>query len=248
MEICPLLKLCLFDKVQMVNSDLLRRTGAELIGTYALVTAGCGAIMVNAETGALGHIGIAFTFGLIIMVMIAATGHISGAHFNPAVTIAFALTRHFPWRDIPFYVVGQTIGAILGAVTLRLMLGDVAGIGATLPSGSVAQSFGLEVLLTSLLMFVIISVATDARAVGETAAIAIGATVGLDALWGGPISGASMNPARSIGPALVAGIGTDQWIYIFAPIIGAAIGGFLYQWLREPVSTKNLSSPQVEKT
>lgn len=221
-----------------MDKGLLRRAGAELVGTYTLVTAGCGAIMVNAETGALGHIGIAFTFGLIIMVMIAATGHISGAHFNPAVTISFALTRHFPWRDVPFYVIGQTLGAILGAVTLRLLIGDVASIGTTLPSGSLAQSFGLEVLLTAVLMFVIISVATDTRAVGETAAIAIGATVGLDALWGGPISGASMNPARSIGPALVAGIGTDQWIYVLAPIIGAIIGGFLYQWLRESISDK----------
>lgn len=219
-----------------MDTGLLRRAGAELIGTYALVTAGCGAIMVNAETGALGHIGIAFTFGLIIMVMIAATGHISGAHFNPAVTISFALTRHFPWRDVPFYIVGQTLGAILGAMTLRLVIGDVARIGTTLPSGSVAQSFGLEVLLTAVLMFVIIAVATDTRAVGETAAIAIGATVGLDALWGGPISGASMNPARSIGPALIAGIGTDQWIYIVAPIIGAILGGLAYQIIRKPSS------------
>lgn len=217
-----------------MDTGLLRRAGAELIGTYALVTAGCGAIMVNAETGALGHIGIAFTFGLIIMVMIAATGHISGAHFNPAVTIAFALTHHFPWLEVPFYVVGQTLGAILGAVTLRFVIGDVASIGTTLPSGTVAQSFGLEVLLTAVLMFVIIAVATDTRAVGETAAIAIGATVGLDALWGGPISGASMNPARSIGPALVAGIGTDQWIYIVAPIIGAILGGLAYQIIRKP--------------
>lgn len=218
-----------------MDTWLLRRTGAELVGTYALVTAGCGAIMVNAETAALGHIGIAFTFGLVIMVMIAATGHISGAHFNPAVTVAFALTRHFPWREVPFYVGGQTMGAILGSLTLRLVIGDAANLGATLPAGSVGQSFGLEVLLTASLMFVIISVATDTRAVGETAAIAIGATVAVNALWAGPISGASMNPARSLGPALVAGIGQDQWIYIVAPLIGAAIGGLLYQWIRQPV-------------
>lgn len=218
-----------------MDTGLFKRAGAELVGTYALVAAGCGAIMVNAETGALGHVGIAFTFGLIIMVMIAATGHISGAHFNPAVTISFALTRHFPWRDVPFYIMGQTFGAILGALTLRLVIGDIASFGTTIPSGSVAQSFGMEVLLTAVLMFVIIAVATDTRAVGETAAIAIGATVGLSALWGGPISGASMNPARSIGPALVAGIDANQWIYILAPIIGAIIGGFIYQWLRESV-------------
>lgn len=212
---------------------MMRRAGAELIGTYGLVTAGCGAIMVDAQTGALGHIGIAVTFGLIIMVMIAATGHISGAHFNPSVTVAFALTRHFPWRDVPFYVGGQFVGAVLGALTLRLIIGDVAHAGMTLPSGSVEQSFGLEVLLTAVLMFVIISVATDTRAVGETAALAIGAVVALGALWGGPISGASMNPARSLGPALVAGVWTAQWIYVVAPIIGAIIGGFIYQWIRD---------------
>lgn len=221
-----------------MKPTIIRRAGAELVGTYALVTAGCGAIMVNAETGALGHIGVAFTFGLVIMVMIAAVGHLSGAHFNPAVTVAFALTRHFPWREVPFYIGGQFLGALFGAITLRLLIGDVAGLGATLPAGSAAQSFGLEVLLTAALMFVIIAVATDTRAVGETAALAIGATVALDALWGGQISGASMNPARSLGPALVAGIFEQQWIYLTAPFIGAAIGGFVYQWLRQPTETE----------
>ncbi len=220
-----------------MNNGLLRRAGAELVGTYALVTAGCGAIMVNAQKGELGHIGIALTFGLIILVMIAACGHLSGAHFNPAVTIAFALTRHFPRREVIYYIVGQIIGAALGAFTLRLLLGDIAGLGVTLPSGTVGQSFGLEVLLTAVLMFVIISVATDTRAIGAPAAIAIGFTVALDALWGGPISGASMNPARSLGPALVVGIWTDQWVYIAAPIIGACIGAFLYQLLRTPESS-----------
>jgi MIP family channel proteins len=190
--------------------------------------------MVNAQTGALTHVGIALTFGLIITVMIAATGHISGAHFNPAVTIAFALTRHFPWREVMYYVIAQMLGAILGAATLRLLIGDIAALGATLPSGSALQSFGLEVLLTAVLMFVIISVATDTRAIGTPAALAIGFTVTLDALWGGPISGASMNPARSLGPALIAGIGENQWVYLLAPIIGAAIGAALYQWIREP--------------
>lgn len=219
-----------------MDRPLLRRAAAEFIGTYGLVTAGCGAIMVNAMTGSLTHVGVALTFGLIITVMIAATGHISGAHFNPAVTIAFALTRHFAWRDVPFYVGSQLLGAILGAGTLRLMLGDVAQLGVTVPAGSTLQSFVLEVLLTAVLMFVIISVATDTKAVGETAALAIGFTVALDALWGGPISGASMNPARSLGPALVAGIWTDQWIYVFAPLIGASLGAVAYQLVREPIS------------
>jgi aquaporin NIP len=213
---------------------LLRRTGAEFIGTFALVTAGCGALMVNAQTGALTHVGIALTFGLIITVMIAATGHISGAHFNPAVTIAFAVTRHFPWREVVYYVVAQLLGAVLGALTLRLLIGDVAALGTTLPSGSVMQSFGLEILLSAVLMFVIISVATDSKALGAPAALAIGFTVALDALWGGPISGASMNPARSLGPALIGDVLDNQWIYLVAPVIGTVLGGFAYQLVREP--------------
>lgn len=226
-----------------MDRQLLRRAGAELIGTYGLVTAGCGAIMVNALTGSLTHVGVALTFGLIITVMIAATGHISGAHFNPSVTIAFALTRHFSWREVPVYIASQFFGAILGAGTLRLMFGDVAQLGVTLPAGSTLQSFMLEILLTAVLMFVIIAVATDTRAVGETAALAIGFTVALDALWGGPISGASMNPARSLGPALVAGIWTDQWIYVLAPVIGASLGAVVYQIVREPIATEKSVEP-----
>ncbi len=215
-----------------MDKALFKRALAELVGTYALVTAGCGAIMVNSQTGSLGHVGVALTFGLIILAMIAALGHISGAHFNPSVTIAFALTRHFPWREVAWYISGQFIGAVLGAFTLRLLLGDAAQLGVTLPSGSVWQSFGIEILLTAVLMLVIISVATDTRAVGTPAAIAIGFTVALDALWAGPISGASMNPARSFGPALVTGVWVDQWIYWIAPVIGAGIGAVVYQFLR----------------
>jgi MIP family channel proteins len=205
------------------------------VGTYALVTAGCGAIVIDAGTGALTHLGIALTFGLIITVMIAATGHLSGAHFNPAVTLAFALTKHFPWQDVPFYLGSQLLGAIGGALTLRGLFGPVAHLGATLPAGSTLQSFGLEIILTAILMFVITAVATDTRAVGQLAALAIGATVALDALWGGPISGASMNPARSFGPALIAGAWRDHWIYWLGPIAGAAIGAGLYQALRAPL-------------
>jgi aquaporin NIP len=216
------------------ETTLWRRTGAEMIGAYAIVVAGCGAIMVNAMTGALTHVGVALTFGFIVMVMIAATGHISGAHFNPAVTIAFALTRHFRWHDVPFYVAAQVIGAILGAATLRLLVGEAATLGATLPAGTVWQAFGIEALLTAFLMFVILSVATDGKAAGHLASIAIGATVALDALWGGPLTGASMNPARSFGPALIAGMWRDQWVYWVAPIVGAAVGALLYQAIREP--------------
>ena len=212
---------------------------AELVGTFALVYAGCGAIMVDAKTEALGHIGVAFTFGLVIMVMIYAVGHISGAHFNPAVTFAFALSRHFPWPRALGYWTAQLLGALVAALFLRASLGDVADVGATLPSGSQGQSFVWELLLSFFLMFVIMAVATDTRAVGEAAAIAIGGTIALDALFGGPISGASMNPARSLAPALVSGNLHALWLYLLAPVLGASLGALTYQFIRgqaaEPV-------------
>jgi MIP family channel proteins len=210
----------------------MRALIAEAIGTFALVFAGCGAIMVDAKTGALGHLGVAFSFGLVIMVMIYAIGHISGAHFNPAVTLAFALTRHFPWARTAAYWGAQVAWALLAAALLRGSLGDLAHNGVTLPSGSQGQSFLWELLLTFFLMFVIMAVATDSRVVGEAAAIAIGGTVGLDALFGGPISGAAMNPARSIGPAVVSGDLHALWLYILAPAVGAALAGLAYQFLR----------------
>ena len=211
---------------------LARSLAAEVFGTFALVFAGCGAIMVNAKTEALGHVGVAIAFGLVIMVMIYAVGHVSGAHFNPAVTFAFALTRHFPWPHVFLYWSAQVVGAIAAALVLRASLGNIADIGATLPSGSDAQSFLWETILTIFLMFVIMAVATDTRAVGEAAAIAVGGTVALDALFGGPISGASMNPARSLGPALVSGDLQSLWIYLTAPLLGAAIGAVAYQLIR----------------
>jgi len=218
----------------MPDKASARALVGELIGTAALVFAGCGAIMVDAKTQALGHIGVAISFGLVIMVMVYAVGHVSGAHFNPAVTFAFALTRHFPWRRVWLYWGAQATGAILAALFLRASLGDIAHVGATLPSGSQVQSFTWELLLTFVLMFVIMAVATDTRAVGEAAAIAIGGAVGLDAMFGGPISGASMNPARSIGPALFSGTDSlkDLWLFIVAPVLGTSLGGLAYQFVR----------------
>src|SRR4249920_3731982 len=207
-----------------------RRLTAEFVGTFALVFAGCGAIMVDAKTGTLGHVGVAITFGLVIMAMIYAVGHISGAHFNPAVTFSFALTRHFPWSRATFYWAAQLAGALAAAAILRGSLGDIAHVGATLPSGSQGQSFLWELVMSFFLMFVIVAVATDTRAVGEAAAIAIGATVGLDAMFGGPISGASMNPARSAGPAIVSGDLHALWIYLLAPLIGATVGAIAHQF------------------
>ena len=223
----------------MTVPPLARALLAEAIGTFALVFAGCGAIMVDAKTNQLGHVGVAITFGLVIMFGIYAVGHISGAHFNAAVTFAFALTRHFPWPRAAAYWAAQLVGAITAAALLRASLGNIASIGATYPSGSDAQSFLWELVMSAFLMFVILAVATDPRAVGEAAAIAIGGTVLLDAMFGGPISGASMNPTRSLGPGLVAGDLHAIWIYLLAPVVGAALGGLAYQFVRgEPARAR----------
>ena len=211
---------------------LARLLAAEFVGTFALVFAGAGAIMVDAKTHALGHVGVAITFGLVIMAMIYAVGHVSGAHFNPAVTFAFALSRRFPWSRAGGYWGAQLVGAIVAAALLRGSLGNIAHVGATLPSGSEGQSFLWELVMAFFLMFVIMAVATDTRAVGEAAAIAIGGTVGLDAMFGGPISGASMNPARSAGPAIVSGDLHALWLYIVAPVLGASLGAPAYQLIR----------------
>ncbi len=211
---------------------LVRALAAEAIGTFALVFAGAGAVMVDAKTHQLGHVGVALTFGLVIMVMIYALGHISGAHFNAAVTFAFALTRHFPWRRAGAYWLAQLTGAVIAAALLRGSLGNIAHVGATLASGSQGQSFLWELVLSAFLMFVALAVATDTRAVGEAAALAIGGTIALDAMFGGPISGASMNPMRSLGPALVSGDLHAIWLYITAPILGTSVGGLAYQFVR----------------
>ena len=215
-----------------MDSFLLRRTGAECIGVFFLVLAACGSVMIGSQTGAYGHLGMAFSSGLVVMVMVAATGHLSMAHLNPAVTMAFALSGHFPWREVPVYIVGQLAAAALGAAVLRLLFGNVFALGANLPTGPILQSLIMEVLVTAILMFVIVAVATDQRAKGLPAGLAIGGSVALNILWAGPISGASMNPARTFGPVLVSGVWTAHWIYWLGPIIGAALGAFAYETVR----------------
>jgi len=217
--------------------ELWRRAAAEGLAAFALVFAGCGAIVADVVyDGALGAVGVSLVFGLIIMVMVYATGHLSGAHINPAVTLAFTLTRHFPARDAAAYVGAQAAGATAGALLLLAVWPDQpASLGATLPSVGAGSALVYEVVLTAILMFVIMAVATDTRAVGTGAAIAIGGAVGLDALFGGPVTGASMNPARSLGPALAAGELSDLWIYFAGPFLGAPLGALAYQLVRGPV-------------
>ncbi len=214
--------------------DLIRRAAAEGIGVFVLVFAGCGAIITEAEyPGSLGVVGVALVFGLVVMAMVYATGHLSGAQLNPAVTVAFALTRHLPRGDAAAYVAAQLLGALAAALMLAAVWpSQPANLGATLPTVGIGSAFVYEVALSAFLMFVIMAVATDTRAVGAGAAIAIGGTVGLDALFGGPITGASMNPARSLGPALVSGELTDLWLYLLAPVLGAGIGAIAYQLVR----------------
>src|ERR671910_979857 len=214
--------------------DLARRALAEGLAAFALVFAGCGAVVANEVYGGqLGAVGVSLVFGLIIMVMVYATGHLSGAHINPAVTLAFTLSRHFPARDAAAYIAAQLAGATAAALALLAVWPDQPGeLGATIPSVGVGSAFVYELVLTAFLMFVIMAVATDTRAVGAAAAIAIGGTVGLDALFGGPVTGASMKPARSLGPALIAPEFTALWVYLLAPLVGAAGGALAYQFVR----------------
>jgi aquaporin Z len=197
---------------------------AELVGTFALVFAGTGAIVIDTHTnGGVSHVGVALTFGLIVMAMIYAVGDVSGAHLNPAVTIAFGLGRRFDWRKVPGYIAAQCIGAFAASLLLRALFPSAPALGETLPAGSQTQSFILETVLTFLLMLVILRVSTGPKEKGITAALAIGGVVALEAMFAGPICGASMNPARSLAPAIVSGHTGALWVYLVAPTLGTAL-------------------------
>jgi aquaporin Z len=201
----------------------MRLLAAELIGTFILVFAGTGAIIINdVSGGAIGHMGVALAFGLAVFIMIGAMGNVSGAHLNPAVTLGFFLARRFPARRVLPYIISQCAGALLASLLLFLLFPTHPTLGATLPSIGHAQAFIVECALSFLLMFVILSVAVGAQEKGMLPAIIIGATVGLEALFAGPVTGASMNPARSLAPALVSGELQALWLYLIAPVCGAA--------------------------
>jgi aquaporin Z len=202
----------------------IKKRFAEFLGTFGLVFAGTGAIVINrASNGAITHVGISLTFGLIVLAMIYSFGDVSGAHLNPAVTMAFAAARRFSWKEVPGYVFAQVTGAFVASGLLRFLFPLDEKLGATLPAGSVAQSFILEIVLTFLLMLVILSVSTGSKEKGITAGVAIGAIIGLEAMFAGPVCGASMNPARSLAPAIVGGHVQFLWIYLLAPVMGALL-------------------------
>jgi aquaporin NIP len=218
-----------------MNTPLPRSLAAEALGTFALVFAGTGAIIINdVSGGAVSHVGIALTFGLVVLAMIHALGDVSGCHLNPAVTLGFFIARRFPGRSVLPYIACQLLGALLASGVLRLLFPKHMTLGATLPAGSDLQSFVIEFILSLLLMFVILSVSAGSRERGILAGVAVGSVIALEALFAGPISGASMNPARSAAPALVAWQWASLWVYLTAPVLGAGAGVLACRCIQQP--------------
>jgi aquaporin Z len=225
----------------------MRKFAAETLGTFALVFAGTGAIIINGETGGtVSHVGIALTFGLVVLAMIYALGEVSGAHLNPAVTLGFFAARRFEGRWVAPYIASQCAGALLASLVLRFMFPTNATLGATLPAGATLQSFVLEFVLTFLLMFVILSVSTGSKEKGVMAGVAVGSVIALEALFAGPISGASMNPARSFAPALVSLRLEYLWVYLTAPVLGACAGVLACRCVQDPGCCRRVAPCQEE--
>ena len=223
------------DKKRQPGEGYMKKLAAECFGTFTLVFAGTGAITINdVSGGTVSHVGIALTFGLVVLAMIYAIGDVSGAHINPAVTFGFWLARRFSGRWVLPYIVSQCLGAVIASSFLRLLFREHQTLGVTLPAGPVLQSFLLEATLTCFLMFVILSVSTGPKEKGLIAGVAIGAVIAFEALFAGPISGASMNPARSLGPAVVAVHLENLWIYLAAPVLGAFVGVCVCICVHEP--------------
>jgi aquaporin Z len=224
----------------------MKKICAEILGTFALVFAGTGAIIIDqASNGAITHVGVALTFGLIVLAMIYTLGDISGAHLNPAVTLGFWAAHRMPGREVTPYIFSQIIGAILASGLLRFLFPENKLLGATLPAGSEIQSFIFEIVLTFFLMLTILNVSTGAKEKGITAGIAVGSVIALEAMFAGPICGASMNPARSLAPALVAGHFEHLWIYLVAPTLGAVAAMFACRCVREKDCCSKLKTETV---
>ena len=219
------------------------KLAAEAFGTFALVFTGTGAIIANETSGgAVTHVGIALSFGLIVLAMIYALGDVSGCHLNPAVTVGFLVARRFEGRRVVPYIVSQCLGAVFASITLRLMFPSHLTLGATVPAGTALQSFVLEFILTLMLMFVILSVSTGSKEKGVLAGVAVGAVITLEALFAGPISGASMNPARSLAPALISLRLDSLWIYLMAPVLGASAGALACRCIQDPACCQSVES------
>ncbi|CAL4958836.1 unnamed protein product [Urochloa decumbens] len=218
----------------MISVQFMQKIVAEVLGTYFMIFAGCGSVVVNLTTnGTVTFPGICAVWGLVVMVLVYSVGHISGAHFNPAVTVAFATCGRFPWKQVPSYAAAQVLGSTLASLTLRVVFGGGEHLFfGTAPAGSDAQAVALEFVISFYLMFVVSGVATDNRAIGELAGLAVGATVLLNVLFAGPITGASMNPARTLGPAIVAGRYKSIWVYVVGPLCGTVAGAWAYNLVR----------------
>jgi aquaporin NIP len=207
---------------------------SEFIGTFSMIFCGTGAMTVNEVTGGeVTHVGIAITWGLIVMAMIYAFGETSGAHFNPAVTIAFAYAKKFAWKEVPKYIIAQILGAFAASLVLWFLFPASEYLGATIPTVDVWRAFVLELLLTFFLMVVIINVSTGSKEMGIIAGIAVGGVVLLEAMFAGPVTNASMNPARSIAPNIVSGNIDGLWLYILAPILGAILAVISCKLIKE---------------
>ncbi|XP_010088157.2 aquaporin NIP2-2 [Morus notabilis] len=218
---------------EQYESGLYKKVLAEVIATYLLVFATCGAGAISAnDPRRVSQLGASVAGGLIVTVMIYAVGHISGAHMNPAVTLAFAAVRHFPWKQVPLYAAAQLTGAISAAFTLREILDPIKRIGTTSPSGTDSQALAMEIVVTFTMMFVTSAVATDTKAIGELAGIAVGSSVCITSILAGPVSGGSMNPARTIGPAIASKYYKGIWVYMVGPFIGTLLGSLTYKVIR----------------
>ena len=232
--------------LQLTRQDIRKYT-AEVFGTFALVFAGTGAIVINEVShGAVTHVGISLTFGLIVLSMIYALGDVSGCHLNPAVTLGFYASGRLEKRLVAPYLLSQCLGAILASATLRGMFPANESLGMTLPDGGAVQSFVLEFILTLILMFVILSVSTGSKEKGMLAGVAVGSVIGLEALFAGPISGASMNPARSLAPAIIAWRFESLWLYLLAPALGACCSVFIFRLVHDPNGTGANMNTEVD--
>ncbi|GMI90925.1 NODULIN- 26-LIKE MAJOR INTRINSIC PROTEIN 5, NOD26-like intrinsic protein 4;2 [Hibiscus trionum] len=231
--------------LQHYPPDFARKVFAEIIATYLLVFVTCGSAAISsADEHKISRLGASVAGGLIVTVMIYAVGHVSGAHMNPAVTLAFAAIRHFPWKQVPFYGAAQLTGAISASFTLLVLLHPIKHVGTTSPSGSDLQALIMEMVVTFSMMFITSAVATDTKAIGELAGIAVGSAVCITSILAGPVSGGSMNPARSLGPAIASDEYKGIWIYVVGPVTGTLMGAWSYNLIRMPQKPVHAISPR----